>query len=105
VKFFVALCRADHRFVAAQILRNLIQSLQDPPTQVLATLPVTHQEIFDMSDEAHVMGKLPLYYQCARTDNPVLAVRDDQDNVRVAPAAQILTSSVPFVPRDDPYVL
>jgi len=51
------------------------------------------------------MGKLALYHQCARTDHPVLAVRDDQHDVRVASAAQVLTSSVPFVPREDPYVL
>lgn len=86
--------------IAANLLRNKIQGLNNPQTQLLALLILLHRNILDVAHHTEGVNKLALHEQATRPNDVVLAIAHDQHIVLVIAGGDPVIALVPLVLGD-----
>lgn len=85
VEPLVGLAAVENALIAADLLGNRVQRLDDAQPELLALLVLGDRDVLDVADQAHVMDELALDNDGARADHYVRLVADHQDVVCVVP--------------------
>lgn len=91
--------RGNH-LVAANLLSNKIQSLNNPQTQLLALLILLHRNILNVAHHTKRVNKLALHNQTSSTDNVILSIAHDKHVILVVAGSDPVIALVPLVLAD-----
>lgn len=77
VESFVGLATVEDALVAADVLRDVVEGLDDAQPKFLALLVLGHGDVLDVTDQAHVVDELALDDDGPRPHDGAGPVADD----------------------------
>lgn len=96
VEPLVGLAAVENALVTSDVLGHVVQRLDDAQPELLALLVLRDGDVFNVSDQTHVVYELALDYDGARAHDRAGPVADDEDVVRVVSGVHEVVAGVEF---------
>ena len=94
VEPFVSFATVQNGLVAAHLLRDIVQSLDDAQSKLLSLLVLRNRDVFNVANHSHIVNELALNYDGSGSNNCIARVTDNKDIVGVVPGRHEVVSVI-----------